>query len=114
MKKLKLKREGKASRVITRCEIKGESKVITGLFSIELNSNLLYVISTDYANMSPTVIEHVGSTDLELSLEAALITALDKVQRFDKEAAVAELEAAIAQKEEIISLLIAKTTEEHY
>jgi hypothetical protein len=114
MEKLKLKREGKASRVITRCEIKGESRVITGLFSIELNSNFLHVTSTDYSNMSPGVIEHVGNKSPEIPLEAALMTALHKVRYFDKEAAIAELEAAIAQKDEIISLLISKTTEKHY
>ena len=114
MEKLKLKREGKASRVITRCEIKGESRVITGLFSVELNQNFLHVTCANYPNMSPGVIVHIGSKSPEIPLEAALKTALDKVRYFDKEAAIAELEAAIAQKDEIISLLISKTTEEHY
>ena len=112
--KLKLKREGKPSRVVTRIEIKGEAKVITGLFSIELDSNFLHVTSADYSNMSPVVFEHVENKSPEIPLEAALRTALNKVQRFDKEAAIAELEAALAQKDEIISLLISKTTEEHY
>ena len=106
---LKLKKTGRAKRTVRKVEISGESEVQMEHFRLTLDKYGVFISQAEYGRMSPGVVaplcRHEDTTAL---VHCALLEALQIVESFNKDAAIAELKEAIRYSQRIADLLLSK------